>query len=116
MEIKIITPVEFDRDGYRQQWLAHEIIVLLMKDDWSLQRVDCVSKGKKSYSINTYDSGDYTFWLRPYEHGLIIIRDPDYDELRRQLSQLVLTIPDEDVIYQLCETDWQPSETSATDS
>lgn len=88
-----------------------EIIVLLMKDDWSLQRVDCIFKEKNTYGFYTYDSGDYKFYLRPFEHGLIVIKDPDYDELRRQLAQLVLEMDDSEVIYELCQNGWSPVET-----
>jgi hypothetical protein len=112
MQIKTITPIEFDRDGYRQQWKDGKIVVLLNKDGWLMERADMILKSShgESYDIYTIDSGDYRFGLRPYEHGLIIISEPDYDELRRQLVELVLKMPDSEVIYELCQNDWKPIE------
>lgn len=108
MNIKTITPVEFDRDGYRRRWIADEIMVLAYLEGGTKDGIDIIAKKDDYYQIWCWDSGDYSYKMRPYEHSLIIIENPDYDELRRQLSKLVLNIPDCDVIYELAQNGWRP--------
>ena len=110
MEIKTITPFEYTRDGYRDKVRNGLALVMCRCEYGDLYTVKRIRKNKYDVTIIMQD---WTWQTQRSERKsefdlcLQVIEPIDYDALRQRLAEIMLALPDDEVLNELLTNGWE---------